>query len=115
MPPTCVASDGETARQPCRNNYPFSLDPEPILSYTCFYTLRCVKREDQMPTNLAIDDRLLEEAQKVGGHKTKRETVNAALDEYIAHRKQLGILSLFGTIDYDPDYDYKRERKAKRL
>ena len=31
-----------------------------------------------MPTNLAIDDRLLEEAQKVGGHRTKRETVTAA-------------------------------------
>ena len=28
-----------------------------------------------MPTNLAIDDSLLEEARKVGGHRTKRETV----------------------------------------
>ena len=67
-----------------------------------------------MPTNLAIDDRLLEEAKKIGGHRTKRETVTAALQEYIKFRKQQGILSLFGTIEYDPGYDYKRERKAKR-
>jgi putative antitoxin of VapBC-like toxin-antitoxin system len=67
-----------------------------------------------MATNLAIDDRLLEEARKIGGHRTKRETVTAALDEYIRRRKQLKILELFGKIDYDPDYDYKRERRRKR-
>lgn len=68
-----------------------------------------------MPTNLAIDDRLLEEAQKIGRHRTKRETVTAALEEYIQHRKQQEILSLFGKIDYARGYDYKLERKAKRL
>jgi hypothetical protein len=68
-----------------------------------------------VPTNLAIDDQLLEEAQKVGGHRTKRETVTAALEEYIKRRKQQEILSLFGKIEYVPDYDYKRERKTKRL
>ncbi len=68
-----------------------------------------------MPTNLTIDDRLLEEARKVGGHRTKRETVTAALEEYIKRRKQQEILSLFGKVEYEPSYDYKRERKAKRL
>ena len=67
-----------------------------------------------MPTNLAIDDRLLEEAQKVGNHRTKKETVNAALSEYVQRRKQQGILDLFGKIDYYEDYDYKRERRSKR-
>ena len=67
-----------------------------------------------MATNLAIDDRLLEEAQKVGGHRTKRETVTAALQEYVKRRKQQEILSLFGKIEYTPGYDYKRERKSKR-
>lgn len=69
----------------------------------------------QMPTNLAIDDRLLEEAQRIGRHRTKRETVTVALQEYIEHRKQQEILSLFGSVDYERSYDYKRERKAKRL
>ncbi len=67
-----------------------------------------------MPTNLAIDDRLLEEAQKVGRHRTKRECVTAALTEYIDHRKQQEIVALFGKIDYRRGYHYKRERKAKR-
>ena len=65
-----------------------------------------------MLSNVAIDDRLLEQAQKLGKHRTKRETVTAALEEYIRHRKQQEILSLFGKIDYDPGYDYKRERKV---
>ena len=67
-----------------------------------------------MPTNLAIDDRLIEAVRRAGRHRTKKEAVTAALEEYIAHRKQLAIFSLFGTIDYDPRYDYKRERRAKR-
>jgi len=64
-----------------------------------------------MPTNLAIDDRLLEEAQKIGGHKTKKATVTEALEEYIQRRKQSRILSLFGTVEFDPGYDYKKQRR----
>ena len=67
-----------------------------------------------MPTNLAIDDNLISQARKLGKHRTKKEAVNAALDEYVRRRKQLEIVSLFGTIDYDENYDYKRERKRKR-
>jgi Arc/MetJ family transcription regulator len=68
-----------------------------------------------MPTNLAIDDHLLDEAKKIGRHRTKREAVTAALQEYIQHRKQQEILELFGKVDFDPDYDYKRERRTKRV
>ncbi len=64
-----------------------------------------------MPTNLAIDDRLLEEAQRVGGHRTKKATVTEALQEYIQHRKQAKILELFGTLEFDPKYDYKKQRR----
>jgi len=66
-----------------------------------------------MPTNLAIDDKLIEEARKVGHHRTKKEAVTAALDEYIRKRKQLGILEMFGKIDFDENYDYKRGRHRK--
>lgn len=66
-----------------------------------------------MATNLALDDRLIEEARKVGGHKTKKEAVTAALDEYIKRRKQLEILELAGKLDYDPAYDYKAARRSK--
>lgn len=68
-----------------------------------------------MPTNLAIDDRLIEEARKVGHHSTKKEAVTAALDEYIRRRKQARILDLFGTIDYKQDYDYKANRRRDRV
>jgi Arc/MetJ family transcription regulator len=67
-----------------------------------------------MPTNLAIDDRLITEAQKLGRHRTKKEAVTAALDEYIRRRKQLDVLAMFGKVDYDENYDYKRERRSKR-
>jgi hypothetical protein len=67
-----------------------------------------------MPTNLALDDRLIEEARRVGGHKTKKDAVNAALDEYVRRRKQLQILDVFGTLDIDPSYDYKAERRGGR-
>lgn len=67
-----------------------------------------------MATNLALDDKLIEEARRTGGHKTKREAVTAALDEYIRHRKQLRLIEAFGTFDFDPGYDYKTERHRKR-
>jgi Arc/MetJ family transcription regulator len=66
-----------------------------------------------MATNLAIDDRLLEEARRIGGQKTKRATVTEALSEYIQRRKQQQIVELFGKIDLDPKYDHKKQRRHK--
>jgi Arc/MetJ family transcription regulator len=63
-----------------------------------------------MATNLAIDDALLSEAQRAGKLKTKRETVNMALKEFIQSRKQEEILDLFGQVEYEPGYNYKRLR-----
>lgn len=66
-----------------------------------------------MPTNLAIDEKLLNEALKISGHKTKKNTVNEALKEFIQRRKQKDILSLFGKIEMNPSYDYKRNRRDR--
>ncbi len=63
-----------------------------------------------MATNLAIDDSLLLLAKKVGGLKTKKETVNTALKEFIQRRRQEEVIKLFGTVSYDPGYDYKKGR-----
>jgi Arc/MetJ family transcription regulator len=63
-----------------------------------------------MATNLDLDDRLIEEARKAGGHKTKKDAVTAALGEYVRRRKQMRLLDAFGTFSFDPVYDYKRER-----
>ena len=64
-----------------------------------------------MPTNLALDDALIREAQEVGCHKTKKEAVTAALREYIQRRRQLEILDLFGKVEYSEDYDPKAARR----
>ena len=64
-----------------------------------------------MPTNLAIDDRLLQEAQEIGAFKTKKAAVTEALREFIQRRKQQEILGLFGTIAFDPKYDHKAGRR----
>jgi Arc/MetJ family transcription regulator len=64
-----------------------------------------------MATNLAIDDQLIEQAVKLSGHKTKKAAVSEALQEYIDRRKQARILKLFGKVDIDSKYDYKRTRR----
>jgi Arc/MetJ family transcription regulator len=66
-----------------------------------------------MATNLAIDDNLLEEARIVGKHATKKAVVNEALTEYIQRRKQAEITNLFHTVEYDQDYDYKKQRQKQ--
>ncbi len=63
-----------------------------------------------MATNLAIDNDLLEEALAISGLKTKKETVNTALKEFVNRRKQREIIALFGKFDPDADYDYKKGR-----
>ena len=63
-----------------------------------------------MATNLAINDSLLLEALEISGLKTKKDTVNLALKEFVNRRKQIEITSLFGKMDPDPDYDYKQGR-----
>jgi len=63
-----------------------------------------------MPTNLALDDTLLNEALVIGHLKTKKDTVTLALKEFIAKRKQFKILELAGTIEYNDGYDYKSMR-----
>lgn len=61
-------------------------------------------------TKLDIENNLLEAAMRAGGHKTKKAAVTQALIEYVQKRNQASVVDLFGTIDFDDDYDYKSER-----
>jgi hypothetical protein len=82
----------------------------------CPYTSPCVEsceKGDDMATNLALDDSLIEEAVKVGNHRTKKEAVTAALQEYVQARKRREIFELVGKVDYYDDYDPKRLRDRK--
>jgi Arc/MetJ family transcription regulator len=64
-----------------------------------------------MATNSQIDDNLILKAVRLGGHKTKKAAVSKALIEYIHQLEQEKILSMFGTVEYDPEYDYKKQRR----
>ncbi len=64
-----------------------------------------------MATNLSIDPQLLEEALRIGGFSTKKDTVNQALKEFVQRRKQQEIIELFGNFPCDEDYDYKKRRR----
>ncbi len=66
-----------------------------------------------MATNLALDDTLIDEALKLGGQRTKKDVVTQALQEYVQRRKQLKVIELFGTIDFDETLDAKAQRGFK--
>ena len=66
-----------------------------------------------MPTNLAIDDNLIQQALIIGKHRTKKAVVTEALNEYIQRRRQVELIDLFGKIEYDSDFDYKEQRKIQ--
>ncbi|MBU4211092.1 MAG: type II toxin-antitoxin system VapB family antitoxin [Verrucomicrobia bacterium] len=63
-----------------------------------------------MATNLQLDDRLIRQAVALGSHRTKKAAVTQALTDYIHHLQQEKILNLFGKVDFDLGYDYKRQR-----
>lgn len=73
--------------------------------------MQCV--EECVATNLDINPKLIEEAQRIGNHKSKKDAVTQALEEYIRTRKQMRIFELAGQIDFDPKYDYKKERQRR--
>jgi Arc/MetJ family transcription regulator len=66
-----------------------------------------------MATNLAIEDKLLEEALQVGRLRTKKETVTKALEEFIERRRQRKILKALGTIRFRDDWNYKQDRLGR--
>ena len=66
-----------------------------------------------MASNLSIDSELMKTALKVGGLKSKKDTVNQALIEFIKRRKTANIIDMFGNVDYDVDYDYKKSRQGR--
>lgn len=65
------------------------------------------------PTRLTLDDRLVNEAMRIGGHRTKKAAVPAALEEYVRRHEQLRILGLAGKISYMRNHDYKALRRRE--
>lgn len=66
-----------------------------------------------MRTNIVIDDRLIVEAMRATGLKTKRAVVEEGLRRIVALHRQTRLRRLRGKIQFDPNYDYKAMRRAK--
>ena len=66
-----------------------------------------------MATNLSVDPHLIEQALKVSGEKTRAAAVTKALHEFIARRRQKAMLDLAGKLEWDAEYDYKKERSRR--
>ena len=66
-----------------------------------------------MPTNLKLDDKLIDKALKLGRFKTKQQAVNSALAEFVHRRERLRILELEGKIEFDPAWNHKKKRRGR--
>ena len=66
-----------------------------------------------MATKLSIDSALIARALEFSGERTNKAVVTKALEEFIARRRQKHLLDLFGKLDWDTSYDYKRERSRR--
>jgi Arc/MetJ family transcription regulator len=64
-----------------------------------------------MRTNIVLDERIVREAMRATGARTKREVVDLALRELVARRKQARILALAGKGLIAPDYDVRAVRR----
>ena len=67
-------------------------------------------RRAKTVTNLRVDEKLLNAAWRIGGLRTRNQTVTAALEEYIRRRRQRGLLKAIGTIEFRKEWDYKKDR-----
>jgi hypothetical protein len=63
-----------------------------------------------MATKLSIDPALVKRAFEVSGERTEEAAVTKALQEFVARRRQRGLLDLIGKFEWDPAYDHKAER-----
>lgn len=66
-----------------------------------------------MPTEAKYG--LIKEANEVSRLPGAEETRPVVLLEEIQRRGQVKILELFGTIDFDPTYGYKQNRRLDRV
>ncbi len=66
-----------------------------------------------MATNLSLDPKLLDQALKISGERTKKAAVTRALEEFIARRQQKHLLDLMGKLEWESGFDYKAERSRR--
>ncbi|MEP7134162.1 MAG: type II toxin-antitoxin system VapB family antitoxin [Chloroflexota bacterium] len=65
-----------------------------------------------MRTNIVLDDKLIQRAQKLTGIKTKREVVHEALKLFILLNEQAELRSLRGKLPWDGDLGIQRQSRV---
>jgi Arc/MetJ family transcription regulator len=68
--------------------------------------------ESSMRTNIEIDDKLMKQAQRLSGLKTKRAVIDAALEMFVRVQRQKDILKLAGKIHWEGNLDEMRENRS---
>jgi Arc/MetJ family transcription regulator len=63
-----------------------------------------------MRTTLDLDSKLLDEAMKWTGERTKTSVINEALKEIIKSRKRLRLIEMAGKVKLNVDIDITRNR-----
>ncbi len=63
-----------------------------------------------MRTNIVLNDRLVADAMRLTGAKTKREVVELALRQVVLGRRRRNVLDLAGRGLIAPDYDVRKVR-----
>ena len=63
-----------------------------------------------MRTNIVLDEALVAEAMRYAPVKSKQELVELALNKFVANRRRRDMREFFGSVEIDPDYDYKARR-----
>lgn len=83
---------------------------QPFLEENQVDTHKCLCNPLHIATNIELNEKLLAKAMRLGGMNTKKEAVNEALAEYVQRREQLKIINMFGKVEYDEAFDYKKQR-----
>ena len=71
----------------------------------CIFSIKYVYK---MRTNIVIDDGLMKEARRLSGNRTKKSVVEEALRLLIQMKKQEGVRTLYGKLDWQGDLNELR-------
>jgi hypothetical protein len=83
---------------------------------------KMTRAEEPTMTQVKVDEKLVDDAVRLGHHRTQDEAAAAALREYVEKLQPAedkpkldpsGLIELFGKIEYWPDYDYKEGRRKR--
>ena len=83
-----------------------------IHTQTPYYVYKRLEMIPMGRTNVVLDDKLVEECQKITGIRTRRALIDYALHELLRHGRQRRLLELKGTIEWEGNLDAWREGRA---